>query len=162
VAMVRFHKRHVGGHHIEQDDEGLPPNPPLPPPHKLSVPCLKMRATDNIAGVQSMGKAAINLNNADQRGGTSAACEPEEAPSSAHRRMQVDGTRWGRAWLRSRRRASKPVSSDADYEKMETRNLLRLSDEGSRVCVGRTMENRSRRVVDVGRHAARRRTEIDL
>ena len=51
----RFHRATSGDIVIEQDDAGTA--------DRLSVPGLKMRATDNIAGVQ-WGKLLVNLNNA--------------------------------------------------------------------------------------------------
>ena len=51
----RFHRATSGDIVIEQDDAGTA--------EKLSVPGLKMRATDNIDGVQ-WGKLLVNLNNA--------------------------------------------------------------------------------------------------
>ena len=55
LGKGRFHRATSGDIVIEQDDAGSA--------EKLSVPGLKMRATDNIDGVQ-WGKLLVNLNNA--------------------------------------------------------------------------------------------------
>jgi len=144
----RFHRATSGDIVIEQDDAGSA--------QQLSVPGLKMRATDNIAGVQ-WGKLLLNLNNAIN----ALADLPlrQQLKQRSWRMLFADQMAEGLAAIKAA--GIKPVSS-TPIPASWTPHLLRLPDAVFGVLLGRTMkidpEARSSMWEDLQRG---RRTEID-
>jgi 2-dehydropantoate 2-reductase len=144
----RFHRATSGDIVIEQDGAGTA--------EKLSVPGLKMRATDNITGVQ-WGKLLFNLNNALN----ALANLPlrRQLAQRAWRRLYADQVAEALAAIKAE--GIKPVST-APLPVSFMPPLLRLPDALFEVVLGRTMkidpEARSSMWEDLQRG---RRTEID-
>jgi 2-dehydropantoate 2-reductase len=144
----RFHRATSGDIVIEQDGAGTA--------EKLSVPGLKMRATDNITGVQ-WGKLLFNLNNALN----ALANLPlrRQLAQRAWRRLYADQVAEALAAIKAE--GIKPVST-APLPVSWMPPLLRLPDALFEVVLGRTMkidpEARSSMWEDLQRG---RRTEID-
>jgi 2-dehydropantoate 2-reductase len=144
----RFHRATSGDIAIERDAEGTA--------EKLSAPGLKMRATDNITGVQ-WGKLLFNLNNA------------LNALANLPLRTQLAQRPWRRlfadqveeALVAIKAEGIRPVSA-APLPVSFMPPLLRLPDTLFQVVLGRTMkidpEARSSMWEDLQRG---RRTEID-
>jgi 2-dehydropantoate 2-reductase len=144
----RFHRATSGDIVIERDDAGTS--------DALSVPGLKMRATDNIAGVQ-WGKLLVNLNNA------------LNALADLPLRQQLAQRCWRKLFadqmveglLAIKAEGIRPVSS-TPIPAGWTPHLLRLPDPIFELLLGRTMkidpEARSSMWEDLQRG---RRTEID-
>jgi 2-dehydropantoate 2-reductase len=144
----RFHRATSGDIVIEQDDAGTASS--------LSVPGLKMRATDNITGVQ-WGKLLFNLNNALN----ALANLPlhRQLAQRAWRRLYADQVAEALAAIKAE--GIKPVST-APLPVSWMPPLLRLPDVLFDVVLGRTMkidpEARSSMWEDLQRG---RSTEID-
>jgi 2-dehydropantoate 2-reductase len=144
----QFHRATSGDIVIEADDAGTA--------NRLSVPGLKMRPTDNIAGVQ-WGKLLVNLNNALN----ALADLPlrQQLAQRAWRRLFADQIAEGLAAIRAE--GIRPVSS-TPVPAGWTPHLLRLPDAIFEMLLGRTMkidpEARSSMSEDLQRG---RRTEID-
>jgi 2-dehydropantoate 2-reductase len=144
----RFHRATSGAIVIEQDDAGTASS--------LSVPELKMRATDNITGVQ-WGKLLFNLNNALN----ALANLPlrRQLAQRSWRRLYADQVAEALAAIKAE--GIKPVST-APLPVSWMPPLLRLPDALFDVVLGRTMkidpEARSSMWEDLQRG---RRTEID-
>ena len=144
----RFHRATSGDIVIERDAEGTA--------EKLSAPGLKMRATDNITGVQ-WGKLLFNLNNALN----ALANLPLRAQLSQRpwRRLYADQVEEALAAIKAE--GIRPVSA-APLPVSFMPPLLRLPDALFQVVLGRTMkidpEARSSMWEDLQRG---RRTEID-
>jgi 2-dehydropantoate 2-reductase len=144
----RFHRATSGDIVIERDAEGTA--------EKLSVPGLKMRATDNITGVQ-WGKLLFNLNNALN----ALANLPLRAQLAQRpwRRLYADQVEEALATIKAE--GIRPVSA-APLPVSFMPPLLRLPDALFQVVLGRTMkidpEARSSMWEDLQRG---RRTEID-
>jgi 2-dehydropantoate 2-reductase len=144
----RFHRATSGDIVIEQDGAGTA--------EKLSVPGLKMRATDNITAVQ-WGKLLFNLNNALN----ALADLPlrRQLAQRAWRRLYADQVAEALAAIKAE--GIKPVST-APLPVSFMPPLLRLPDALFEVVLGRTMkidpEARSSMWEDLQRG---RRTEID-
>jgi 2-dehydropantoate 2-reductase len=144
----RFHRATSGDIVIEQDGAGTA--------EKLSVPGLKMRATDNITAVQ-WGKLLFNLNNALN----ALADLPlrRQLAQRAWRRLYADQVAEALAAIKAE--GIKPVST-APLPVSWMPPLLRLPDALFEVVLGRTMkidpEARSSMWEDLQRG---RRTEID-
>jgi 2-dehydropantoate 2-reductase len=144
----QFHRATSGDIVIETDDAGTA--------NRLSVPGLKMRPTNNIAGVQ-WGKLLVNLNNALN----ALADLPlrQQLAQRAWRRLFADQIAEGLAAIRAE--GIKPVSS-TPVPAGWTPHLLRLPDAIFEMLLGRTMkidpEARSSMSEDLQRG---RRTEID-
>lgn len=144
----RFHRATSGDIVIEQDDAGTA--------DKLSVPGLKLRATDDIAGVQ-WGKLLFNLNNALN----ALADLPlrQQLAQRGWRRLYADQV--AEALTAIKAEGIKPVSA-APLPVSWIPPLLRLPDALFQMVLGRTMkidpEARSSMWEDLQRG---RRTEID-
>jgi 2-dehydropantoate 2-reductase len=144
----QFHRATSGDIVIERDDAGTAA--------QLSVPGLKMRPTDNIAGVQ-WGKLLVNLNNALN----ALADLPlrQQLAQRAWRILFADQMAEGLAAIKAE--GIRPVSS-TPIPASWTPHLLRLPDAIFKVLLGRTMkidpEARSSMWEDLQRG---RRTEID-
>ena len=144
----RFHRATSGDIVIEQDDTGSA--------QQLSVPGLKMRATDNIAGVQ-WGKLLLNLNNAIN----ALADLPlrQQLKQRSWRMLFADQMAEGLAAIKA---AGITPASSTPIPASWTPHLLRLPDAVFGVLLGRTMkidpEARSSMWEDLQRG---RRTEID-
>jgi 2-dehydropantoate 2-reductase len=144
----RFHRSTSGDIVIEQDDAGTAA--------QLSVPGLKMHATDNIAGVQ-WGKLVVNLNNALN----ALADLPlrRQLEQRAWRRLMADQMAEGLAAIKAE--GIKLVSATPVPASL-TPHLLRLPDAIFTRVLGRTLkidpETRSSMWQDLQRG---RRTEID-
>jgi 2-dehydropantoate 2-reductase len=144
----QFHRATSGDIVIERDDAGTAA--------RLSVPGLKMRATDNIAGVQ-WGKLLVNLNNALN----ALADLPlrQQLAQRAWRILFADQMAEGLAAIKAE--GIRPVSS-TPVPASWTPHLLRLPDAIFKVLLGGTMkidpEARSSMWEDLQRG---RRTEID-
>jgi len=145
---AQFHRATSGDIVVERDDAGTAA--------RLSVPGLKMRATDNIAGVQ-WGKLLVNLNNAL----TARADLPlrQQLAQRAWRRLFADQMAEGLAAIKAE--GIRPVSS-TPVPASWTPHLLRLPDAIFKLLLGGTMkidpEARSSMWEDLQRG---RRTEID-
>jgi 2-dehydropantoate 2-reductase len=133
---------------VEQDDADIA--------GQLSVPGLKIRATDNIAGVQ-WGKLLVNLNNA--LNALSGLPLRRQLAERAWRRLLADQVAEGLAAIRAE--GIRPVSP-TPVPSGWTPSLLRLPDAIFEILLGRTMkidpEARSSMSEDLQRG---RRTEID-
>lgn len=144
----RFHRSTSGDIVVEQDDAGTA--------EKLSVPGLKMRATDNIDGVQ-WGKLIVNLNNALVALGDMPL--RQQLAQRAWRRLFADQMTEGLAVIRAE--GIKPLSP-TPIPSSWMPPLLRLPDTIFEALLGRTMkidpEARSSMWEDLQRG---RRTEID-
>jgi 2-dehydropantoate 2-reductase len=144
----RFHCATSGDIMVEQDDADIA--------GQLSVPGLKMRATDNIAGVQ-WGKLLVNLNNA--LNALSGLPLRRQLAERAWRRLLADQVAEGLAAIRAE--GIRPVSP-TPVPSGWTPSLLRLPDAIFEILLGRTMkidpEARSSMSEDLQRG---RRTEID-
>jgi 2-dehydropantoate 2-reductase len=144
----RFHRATSGDIMVEQDDADTA--------DRISVPGLKMRATDNIAGVQ-WGKLLVNLNNA--LNALSGLPLRRQLAQRAWRRLLADQVAEGLAAIRAE--GIKPVSP-TPVPSGWTPSLLRLPDAIFEILLGRTMkidpEARSSMAEDLQRG---RRTEID-
>ncbi|HEY3793681.1 MAG TPA: 2-dehydropantoate 2-reductase [Bradyrhizobium sp.] len=144
----RFHRATSGVIMVEQDDADTA--------DRISVPGLKMRATDNIAGVQ-WGKLLVNLNNA--LNALSGLPLRRQLAQRAWRRLLADQVAEGLAAIRAE--GIKPVSP-TPVPSGWTPSLLRLPDAIFEILLGRTMkidpEARSSMAEDLQRG---RRTEID-
>jgi 2-dehydropantoate 2-reductase len=144
----QVHRATSGDIVIERDDAGTA--------ERLSVPGLKMRATDNIAGVQ-WGKLLVNLNNALN----ALADLPlrQQLAQRAWRILFAEQMAEGLAAIKAE--GIKPVSS-TPIPSNWTPHLLRLPDVIFEALLGRTMkidpEARSSMWEDLQRG---RRTEID-
>jgi 2-dehydropantoate 2-reductase len=144
----RFHRATSGDIVIEQDAAGTA--------EKLSVPGLKMRATDNIEGVQ-WGKLLFNLNNALN----ALANLPlrRQLAQRSWRKLYADQVEEALAAIRAE--GIRPIST-APLPVSWMPSLLRLPDALFEVVLGRTMkidpEARSSMWEDLQRG---RRTEID-
>jgi 2-dehydropantoate 2-reductase len=148
LGKGRFHRATSGDIVIEQDDAGSA--------EKLSVPGLKMRATDNIDGVQ-WGKLLVNLNNALN----ALADLPlrKQLAQRPWRALFADQMAEGLAAIRAEGvRPVSPTPIPAGWMP----SLLRLPDAIFEAMLGRTMkidpEARSSMWEDLQRG---RRTEID-
>jgi 2-dehydropantoate 2-reductase len=144
----QFHRATSGDIVIERDDAGTA--------DRLSVPGLKMRATDNIAGVQ-WGKLLVNLNNAlNALAGVPLRQQLAQRP---WRRLFADQMAEGLAAIRAE--GLRPVSS-TPIPAGWMPSLLRLPDAIFEAVLGRTMkidpQARSSMAEDLQRG---RRTEID-
>jgi 2-dehydropantoate 2-reductase len=144
----QFHRATSGDIVIEWDDAGTA--------DRLSVPALKMRATDNIAGVQ-WGKLLVNLNNA--LNALAGVPLREELAQRSWRRLFADQMAEGLAAIRAEGiRPVSPTPIPAGW----TPSLLRLPDAIFEAMLGRTMkidpQARSSMSEDLQRG---RRTEID-
>ncbi len=144
----RFHRATSGDIVLQQDDAGTAA--------QLSAPGLKMRATDNIAGLQ-WGKLLFNLNNA-----LNALADLPLRQQLAHRRWRrlfADQMAEGLAAIKAE--GIRPVSS-TPIPVSWIPPLLRLPDAAFGLLLGRTMkidpEARSSMWEDLQRG---RRTEID-
>ena len=144
----RFHRATSGDIVLQQDDAGTAA--------QLSAPGLKMRATDNIAGLQ-WGKLLFNLNNA-----LNALADLPLRQQLAHRpwrRLFADQMAEGLAAIKAE--GIRPVSS-TPIPVSWIPPLLRLPDAAFGLLLGRTMkidpEARSSMWEDLQRG---RRTEID-
>ncbi len=144
----RFHRATSGDIVLQQDDAGTAA--------QLSAPGLKMRATDNIAGLQ-WGKLLFNLNNA-----LNALADLPLRQQLAHRRWRrlfADQMAEGLAAIKAE--GIRPVSS-TPIPVSCIPPLLRLPDAAFGLLLGRTMkidpEARSSMWEDLQRG---RRTEID-
>jgi 2-dehydropantoate 2-reductase len=144
----QFHRATSGDIVIEADDAGTA--------KRLSVPGLKMRPTDNIAGVQ-WGKLLVNLNNA--LNALAGLPLRQQLAQRAWRILFADQIAEGLAAIRAE--GIKPVSS-TPVPAGWTPHLLRLPDAIFEMLLGRTMkidpEARSSMAEDLQRG---RRTEID-
>ncbi|HEY0912916.1 MAG TPA: 2-dehydropantoate 2-reductase [Bradyrhizobium sp.] len=144
----RFHRATSGDIVIERDDAGTA--------DRLSVPGLKMRATDNIAGVQ-WGKLLVNLNNA--LNALSGVPLRQQLAQRSWRRLFADQLAEGLAAIRAE--GLRPVSS-TPIPAGWMPSLLRLPDAIFEAVLGRTMkidpQARSSMSEDLQRG---RRTEID-
>ena len=144
----RFHRATSGDIVIERDDAGTA--------DRLSVPGLKMRATDNIAGVQ-WGKLLVNLNNA--LNALSGVPLRQQLAQRSWRRLFADQLAEGLAAIRAE--DLQPVSS-TPIPAGWMPALLRLPDAIFEAVLGRTMkidpQARSSMSEDLQRG---RRTEID-
>jgi 2-dehydropantoate 2-reductase len=144
----RFHRATSGDIMVEQDDAVTA--------GQLSVPGLKMRATDNIAGVQ-WGKLLVNLNNA--LNALSGLPLRRQLAQRSWRRLLADQVAEGLAAIKAE--GIKPVSP-TPVPSGWTPSLLRLPDPIFEILLGRTMkidpEARSSMAEDLQRG---RRTEID-
>jgi 2-dehydropantoate 2-reductase len=144
----RFHRATSGDIMVEQDDAVTA--------DQLSVPGLKLRATDNIDGVQ-WGKLLVNLNNA--LNALSALPLRRQLAQRAWRRLLADQVAEGLAAIKAE--GIKPVSP-TPVPSGWTPSLLRLPDPVFEILLGRTMkidpEARSSMSEDLQRG---RRTEID-
>jgi 2-dehydropantoate 2-reductase len=144
----RFHRATSGDIVIERDDAGTA--------DRLSVPGLKMRATDNIAGVQ-WGKLLVNLNNA--LNALSGVPLRQQLAQRSWRRLFADQLAEGLAAIRAE--GLQPVSS-TPIPAGWMPALLRLPDAIFEAVLGRTMkidpQARSSMSEDLQRG---RRTEID-
>jgi 2-dehydropantoate 2-reductase len=144
----RFHRATSGDIVIERDDAGTA--------DRLSVPGLKMRATDNIAGVQ-WGKLLVNLNNAlNALAGVPLRQQLAQRP---WRRLFADQLAEGSAAIRAEGiRPVSPTPIPAGWMP----SLLRLPDAIFEAVLGRAMkidpQARSSMWEDLQRG---RRTEID-
>jgi 2-dehydropantoate 2-reductase len=144
----RFHRATSGDIIVEQDDTGTA--------QQLSVPGLRMRATDDIGGVQ-WGKLLVNLFNALN----ALADLPlrQQLAQRSWRRLFADQMAEGLSAVRAA--GIRPVSS-TPIPANWTPHLLRLPDAVFEVLLGRTMkvdpEARSSMWEDLQRG---RRTEID-
>ncbi len=147
-APGQFHRATSGDIVIERDEAGTAA--------RLSVPGLKMRATDNIAGVQ-WGKLLVNLNNALN----ALADLPlrQQLAQRAWRMLFADQMAEGLAAIRAE--GIRPVSS-TPIPASWMPSMLRLPDAIFEAVLGRTMkidpEARSSMSEDLQRG---RRTEID-
>jgi 2-dehydropantoate 2-reductase len=144
----QFHRATSGDIVIERDDAGTA--------ERLSVPGLKMLASDNIAGVQ-WGKLLVNLNNAlNALAGVSLR---QQLAQRAWRRLFADQMAEGLVAIKAE--GIRPVSS-TPIPANWTPHLLRLPDAIFEAMLGRTMkidpEARSSMWEDLQRG---RRTEID-
>jgi len=144
----RFHRATSGDIVVEQDD--------MATAERLSVPGLKMRATENIAGVQ-WGKLLVNLNNAlNALSGLPLRRQLAQRP---WRRLLADQIAEGLVAIRAE--GVTPVSP-TPVPSGWTPSLLRLPDTIFQIMLGRTMkidpEARSSMAEDLQRG---RRTEID-
>ena len=145
---AQFHRATSGDIVVERDDAGTAA--------RLSVPGLKMRATDNIAGVQ-WGKLLVNLNNALN----ALADLPlrQQLAQRAWRRLFADQMAEGLAAIKAE--GIRPVSS-TPVPASWTPHLLRLPDAIFKLLLGGTMkidpEARSSMWEDLQRG---RRTVID-
>jgi 2-dehydropantoate 2-reductase len=144
----QFHRATSGDIVIERDDAGTA--------DRLSVPGLKMRATDNIAGVQ-WGKLLVNLNNAlNALAGVPLRQQLAQRP---WRRLFADQMAEGLAAIRAE--GLRPVSS-TPIPAGWMPSLLRLPDAIFEAVIGRTIkidpQARSSMAEDLQRG---RRTEID-
>jgi 2-dehydropantoate 2-reductase len=144
----RFHRATSGDIMVERDAAATA--------DRLSVRGLKMRATDNIAGVQ-WGKLLVNLNNA--LNALSGLPLRRQLAQRAWRRLLADQIAEGLAAIRAE--GIKPVSP-TPIPSGWTPSLLRLPDPIFEILLGRTMkidpEARSSMAEDLQRG---RRTEID-
>jgi 2-dehydropantoate 2-reductase len=144
----RYHRATSGDIMVEQDDAGTA--------DQLSVPGLKMRATENIEGVQ-WGKLLVNLNNA--LNALSGLPLRRQLAQRAWRNLFADQMAEGLAAIRAE--GIKPVSPTPIPARW-TPSLLRLPDAIFEALLGRTMkidpEARSSMSEDLQRS---RRTEID-
>lgn len=144
----RFHRSTSGDIVVEQDDAGTA--------EKLSVPGLKMRATDNIDGVQ-WGKLIVNLNNALVALGDMPL--RQQLAQRTWRKLFADQMTEGLAIIKAE--GIKPVSP-TPIPSSWMPPLLRLPDTIFEALLGRTMkidpEARSSMWEDLQRG---RRTEID-
>jgi 2-dehydropantoate 2-reductase len=144
----QFHRATSGDIVIERDDAGTA--------DRLSVPGLKMRATDNIAGVQ-WGKLLVNLNNAlNALAGVPLRQQLAQRP---WRRLFADQMAEGLAAIRAEGlRPVSPTPIPAGWMP----SLLRLPDAIFEAVIGRTIkidpQARSSMAEDLQRG---RRTEID-
>jgi 2-dehydropantoate 2-reductase len=145
---AQFHRATSGDIVIERDDAGTAA--------QLSVPGLKMLATDNIASVQ-WGKLLVNLNNA--LNALAGLPLRQQLAQRAWRRLFADQMAEGLAAIRAE--GIRPVSS-TPIPASWTPHLLRLPDAIFEAMLGRTMkidpEARSSMWEDLQRG---RRTEID-
>ena len=144
----QFHRATSGDIVIERDDAGTA--------DRLSVPGLKMHATDNIAGVQ-WGKLLVNLNNAlNALAGVPLRQQLAQRP---WRRLFADQMAEGLAAIRAE--GLRPVSS-TPIPAGWMPSLLRLPDAIFEAVIGRTIkidpQARSSMAEDLQRG---RRTEID-
>jgi 2-dehydropantoate 2-reductase len=144
----QFHRATSGDIVIERDDAGTA--------DRLSVPGLKMRATDNIAGVQ-WGKLLVNLNNA--LNALAGVPLRQQLSQRSWRRLFADQMAEGLAAIRAEGiRPVSPTPIPAGW----TPSLLRLPDAIFEALLGRTMkidpQARSSMSEDLQRG---RRTEID-
>jgi 2-dehydropantoate 2-reductase len=144
----QFHRATSGDIVIERDDAGTA--------ERLSVPGLKMLASDNIAGVQ-WGKLLVNLNNA--LNALAGVPLRQQLAQRAWRRLFADQMAEGLAAIKAE--GIRPVSS-TPIPANWTPHLLRLPDAIFEAMLGRTMkidpEARSSMWEDLQRG---RRTEID-
>jgi 2-dehydropantoate 2-reductase len=144
---AQFHRATSGDIVIERDDAGAA---------QLSVPGLKMLATDNIASVQ-WGKLLVNLNNA--LNALAGLPLRQQLAQRAWRRLFADQMAEGLAAIKAE--GIRPVSS-TPIPANWTPHLLRLPDAIFEAMLGRTMkidpEARSSMWEDLQRG---RRTEID-
>jgi 2-dehydropantoate 2-reductase len=144
----RFHRATSGDIVIERDDASTA--------DRLSVPGLKMRATDNIAGVQ-WGKLLVNLNNA--LNALSGVPLRQQLAQRSWRRLFADQLAEGLAAIRAE--GLRPVSL-TPMPAGWMPSLLRLPDAIFEAVLGRTMkidpQARSSMSEDLQRG---RRTEID-
>jgi 2-dehydropantoate 2-reductase len=144
----QFHRATSGDIVIERDDAGTA--------DRLSVPGLKMRATDNIAGVQ-WGKLLVNLNNA--LNALAGVPLRQQLAQRSWRRLFADQMAEGLAAIRAEGlRPVSPTPIPAGWMP----SLLRLPDAIFEAVLGRTMkidpQARSSMSEDLQRG---RRTEID-
>jgi 2-dehydropantoate 2-reductase len=144
----QFHRATSGDIVIERDDAGTA--------ERLSVPGLKMLASDNIAGVQ-WGKLLVNLNNA--LNALAGVPLRQQLAQRAWRRLFADQMAEGLVAIKAE--GIRPVSS-TPIPANWTPHLLRLPDAIFEAMLGRTMkidpEARSSMWEDLQRG---RRTEID-
>jgi 2-dehydropantoate 2-reductase len=144
----RFHRSTSGDIVVEQDEAGTA--------EKLSVPGLKMRATDNIDGVQ-WGKLIVNLNNALVALGDMPL--RQQLAQRAWRKLFADQMTEGLAVIKAE--GIKPISP-TPVPSAWMPPLLRVPDIIFEALLGRTMkidpEARSSMWEDLQRG---RRTEID-
>jgi 2-dehydropantoate 2-reductase len=144
----QFHRATSGDIVIERDDAGNA--------ERLSVPGLKMLASDNIAGVQ-WGKLLVNLNNA--LNALAGVPLRQQLAQRAWRRLFADQMAEGLVAIKAE--GIRPVSS-TPIPANWTPHLLRLPDAIFEAMLGRTMkidpEARSSMWEDLQRG---RRTEID-
>jgi 2-dehydropantoate 2-reductase len=148
LGQGRFHRATSGDIVIEQDEAATA--------ERLSVPDLKVRATENIVGVQ-WGKLLINLNNA--LNALSGLALREQLAQRPWRMLLADQMAEGLAAMKAE--AIKPVAP-TPVPLAVTPYLLRLPDFAFRLLLGRAMkidaEARSSMWEDLQRG---RRTEID-
>jgi 2-dehydropantoate 2-reductase len=126
AGQGRFHRSTSGDIVIEADDETTAA--------RLSVPGLKLRATDDIAGVQ-WGKLLVNLNNA--LNALAGLPLRRQLAQRTWRRLFADQMAEGLAALRAEGIA--PVSS-TPVPANWTPHLLRLPDAVFNMVLGRTMK----------------------